>query len=127
MERPSGAPGPTVGPGKNGKSLTYSGNHYICPHFHQKTFTEMIRKFAVLAIPAALLVACGGATEGNMEEKAKAAADSAAAAQAKIEADMKAAAANVVDSAAAAANAVVDSAASAAGAAVDAAKEAAGH
>lgn len=50
----------------------------------------MIRKFALLATMAAFIVACGGATEENMEAKQKAAADSAAAAQAKIEADMKA-------------------------------------
>jgi hypothetical protein len=50
----------------------------------------MIRKFALLAITAALMVACGGATEENMEAKAKMAADSAKAAMEKIEADAKA-------------------------------------
>jgi hypothetical protein len=56
-----------------------------------KQNTEMIRKFALLATTAALLVACGGATEENMEAKAKASADSAKAAMEKIEADAKAA------------------------------------
>lgn len=70
--------------------MTYSGKCYFRAHFHQNKNTEMIRKFALLATMAALMVACGGATEENMEAKAKAAADSAAAAQAKIEADMKA-------------------------------------
>lgn len=51
----------------------------------------MIRKFALLATMAALMVACGGATEENMEAKAKADADSAKAAMEKIEADTKAA------------------------------------
>ena len=66
-----------------------SGKCYFRAHFHQNKNTEMIRKFALLATMAALMVACGGAEE-NMEAKAKMAADSAAAAQAKIEADMKA-------------------------------------
>lgn len=56
-----------------------------------KQNTEMIRKFALLATTAALMVACGGATEENMEAKAKMAADSAKAAMEKIEADAKAA------------------------------------
>ena len=48
----------------------------------------MIRKFALLAITAALMVACGGATEENMEAKVKAEADSIAKVNAaKIEAD----------------------------------------
>lgn len=100
----------------------------FAPTFTKKTFTEMIRKFALLAIPAALLVACGGATEGNMEDKAKAAADSAAAKMEQVATDMHETATNAVDSAANAAGAVVDSAAKAAGAAADAAKEAvSGH
>ncbi len=73
------------------KSLTYSGKCYFRAHFHQKQNTEMIRKFALLATTAALMVACGGATEENMEAKAKAAEDSAKAAMAKIEADAAAA------------------------------------
>ncbi len=85
----------------------------------------MIRKFALLATMAALMVACGGATEENMEAKAKMAADSAKAAMEKIEADAKAAQAKI-DSIA---NAAKDTIATTTDAAVDAAKEAApaGH
>ena len=42
----------------------------------------MIKKFALLATMAALFVACGGTTAEKMEAKAKAAADSAAKADA---------------------------------------------
>ena len=66
----------------------------------------MIRKFALLATTAALMVACGGAKEENMEAKAKASEDSAKAAQAKIEADMKAQA--TADSLAKAAQMIAD-------------------
>jgi hypothetical protein len=81
----------------------------------------MIRKFALLAITAALMVACGGATEENMEAKAKMAADSAKAAMEKIEADAKAAQAKA-DSMA---KAAMDTAATKMEGAMDATKEAA--
>ena len=80
----------------------------------------MIRKFALLATMAALMVACGGAEE-NMEAKAKASADSAKAAMEKIEADAKAEAARA-DSMA---KAAMDTTVKAVEGAVDAAKEAA--
>ena len=44
---------------------------YLCAHFHQNNYTEMIKKFAMLATMAALFVACGGNT-AEMEAKAKA-------------------------------------------------------
>ena len=86
-----------------------------------KQNTEMIRKFALLATTAALMVACGGANEENMEAKAKAAADSAKAAMEKIEADAKAAQAKA-DSMA---KAAMDTTAAKMEGAMDATKEAA--
>lgn len=77
----------------------------------------MIRKFALLATAAALMVACGGATEEEMKAKAQASADSAAAATAKIEADLK----RVADSTEAAAKAAMDTIAVKVEGAVDAA------
>ncbi|MBL0045885.1 MAG: hypothetical protein IPP33_16250 [Flavobacteriales bacterium] len=68
----------------------------------------MIKKFALLATVAAIMVGCGGATAENMEAKMKAAADSVQASMAKAAADMEAAAKAQADSIAAAA-AVVDS------------------
>ena len=73
-----------------------------------KNLNVMIRKFALLATVAAIMVGCGGATEENMEAKMKAAADSAAAAMKQAAADMEAAAKAAADSAAAAAAAAVD-------------------
>lgn len=81
----------------------------------------MIRKFALLATTAALMVACGGATEENMEAKMKAEADSIAKVNtAKLEADAQAAEAKI-DSAA---NAAKDTITSAVEGAMDATKEA---
>jgi hypothetical protein len=41
-----------------------------------KTITEMTKKFTVLAVMAAMFVACGGNSAAEMEAKAKATADS---------------------------------------------------
>ncbi len=87
----------------------------------------MIRKFALLATTAALMVACGGAQEENMEAKAKAAADSAAKAMEKVAADMKAATTAAADSAIAVGDSAVKAVNAAADEAKDAIKEAAGH
>mgnify|MGYP003394494315 CR=1 FL=1 len=85
-------------------------NISFAPTFTKRT-RKMIRKFAMLAVAAALIVGCGGSTdEKNMD--ANAMTDSAMKMLDKAAADMKAAGA-MVDSAAV----VVDSAA----AAVDAA------
>ena len=85
------------------KSLTDSRKWYFRAHFHQKQNTEMIRKFALLATAAALMVACGGATEEEMKAKAQAEADSIAKVNAaKMEAEAAAAKAKA-DSIAAAA------------------------
>jgi len=78
----------------------------------------MIRKFAVLAMMATLLVACGGPTQEEIEAKAKATSDSLTAV---MRADsMKAAEA----AAAAAATAAMDSAAASVDSAAAAVKEA---
>lgn len=82
----------------------------------------MIKKFALLATVAAIMVGCGGATAENMEAKMKAAADSVQASMAKAAADMEAAAKAQADSMAAAAATMGDSAMNNA---MDATKEAA--
>lgn len=43
---------------------------YLCGIFHQNRKEQMIRKFAALAMTAALFVACSGTTEDTMEKKA---------------------------------------------------------
>jgi hypothetical protein len=104
----------------------YQKKHTFAATF-TKTNTEMIRKFALLATTAALMVACGGAQEENMEAKAKAAADSAAKAMEKVAADMKAATTAAADSAIAVGDSAVKAVNAAADEAKDAIKEAAGH
>ena len=76
----------------------------------------MIKKFAVLATMATLLVACGGPTQEEIEAKAKATADSLTAvlrADSMKAAEAAAAAAAAATAAMDSAAAVVDSAAAA--------------
>lgn len=88
-----------------------------------KKYTEMIKKFALLATVAALFVACGSSTQENMENAAQETTNAAQEAMDKAAAEAEAAA----KEAAAAAEAAVDTAAAAAETAIDAAKDAAAH
>jgi len=78
----------------------------------------MIRKFALLATTAALMVACGGSTDENTGT-VNAMADSAAKMMNKAAEDMKASAATMADTAAKVMNNAADSATKVMNAAAD--------
>jgi hypothetical protein len=93
-----------------------------------KTITEMTKKFTVLAVMAAMFVACGGNSAAEMEAKAKATADSLIAVHTR---DSIASATTAAAAAAAAldstAKAAMDTMATKVEGAIDAVKTAVGH